>query len=94
MRRRELIEHLRTTIYHGAITMDAWTNSTGEKKFLGVTLHFMDDKYRMKTIAIGMAEMLKAQKADYICMQFSKLIFYFNFYFCFYPLLNLTHTFP
>ncbi|KAG0214989.1 hypothetical protein BGX33_001604 [Mortierella sp. NVP41] len=33
----------------------------------------MDDKYRMKTIAIGMAEMLKSQKADYICIQFKKI---------------------
>ncbi|KAG0361604.1 hypothetical protein BGX24_005320, partial [Mortierella sp. AD032] len=47
--------------------MDTWTNSTGDRKFLGVILHFMDAKYNMKTLAIGMAPMEQSQSADYLC---------------------------
>ncbi|KAF8940820.1 hypothetical protein BGZ47_007598 [Haplosporangium gracile] len=33
--------------------MDTWTNSTGDRKFLDVILHFMDADYSVKTIAVG-----------------------------------------
>lgn len=74
----EMVNYLAQTMYRGALTMDTWTNSTGDRKFLGVTLHFMDANYNMKTLAIGMAPMEQSQSADYLCDELGKILVSFS----------------
>ena len=65
--RAGMVTYIQHHVYRSAITMDSWTTSTGDRKFLGVTLHFMDADYKMRTLAIGMALMVKPQCGEYLC---------------------------
>ncbi|KAG0353546.1 hypothetical protein BGX24_007242, partial [Mortierella sp. AD032] len=65
----DMIGKLPSLMYRGSITMDSWTDGTGDRKFLGITFHFMDKEYKMRTFVIGMVPMKKSQKADYLCSE-------------------------
>ena len=62
----DMIEMLPSIMYCGSITMDSWIYGIGDRKILGITFHFMDNEYKMRTIVIGMVPMKKFQKADYL----------------------------
>jgi len=74
--RREMVKFLQIHMYRGALTMDTWSSSNGDRKFLGVTLHFMDAEYKMRTLAIGMVPMEQSQTSEYLCEQLGKRCFH------------------
>ena len=85
--RTGMVTYIQHHVYRSAITMDSWTNGTGDRKFLGVTLHFMDADYKMRTLAIGMALMAKPQCSEYLCGEVGAL------YFILYAAINELHVF-
>lgn len=72
--RTGMVTYIQHHVYRSAMTMDSWTTSTGDRKFLGVTLHFMDADYKMRTLAIGMALMVKPQCGEYLCGEVEKIV--------------------
>lgn len=55
--------YLHRHVRHVAITADCWT-SVGQRKFFGVTLHFVTLKFEMASIVIGMEPISGPQTAE------------------------------
>jgi hypothetical protein len=70
-KRVEIKEYLHQNVHHGAVTAHGWT-SIDQRKFFGITFHFVTPKYTMGSIVIGMERIEGSQTAESLLNAFSK----------------------
>ena len=68
---RELVEkEIKEALLKCCVTLDAWTSCATES-YLGVTCHYVDNEYELRSFALDLKLLVESHSSEYI---FSKIM--------------------